>query len=145
MNPPRTCCIPNSIGWDVHSDCYMVIDQTVLISLGYYCFYLCLTNDVITLQTWKQFLLRLQNDVANQKCRSTPCNRPCDVTCFLANMTCIVQWIYNDSSLKWHCVGCRHLITNLPISCKSRRHTDTESCHLFFGLKLLIFDGAKWV
>ena len=33
------------------------------------------------------------------------------------------------------------LITKLSISCQSRR--DIESRHIFFCLKLLIFDGAK--
>ena len=40
-------------------------------------------------------------------------------------------------------LGYRHPIIKLTIWCQSRM--DTESCHLFFCLKLLIFDGAKWV
>ena len=45
--------------------------------------------------------------------------------------------------LKWICVCGRHPITKLTVSGQSKR--DTESCHIFFCLKLLIFDGAKWV
>ena len=45
--------------------------------------------------------------------------------------------------LKLFCVSCRHPITILTISCQSR--LDTESCDIFFILKLLIFDGAKWL
>ena len=55
----------------------------------------------------------------------------------------LLTWIYHNSSLKWGCVGCRHHITKLTRSHQSRR--DAESCHIFFCLKLLIFDAAKLV
>ena len=43
--------------------------------------------------------------------RNAPCDQPCDVT--EGEHGLVFQWIYDDSSLKWHCVGCRHPITKL--------------------------------
>ena len=53
------------------------------------------------------------------------------------------HWIYDHWRLKWFCVSCWHLITKLTIPRQSRM--DTESCDIFLCLKLLIFDGAKWL
>ena len=77
-------------------------------------------------------------------------NRSLD-TCWLAeahrNLTlslpskesknCSGQRMYDHWRLKWFCGVCRHLITHLTMSCQSRR--DTDSCDIFFCLKLFIF------
>ena len=68
---------------------------------------------------------------------------PCDITMLsVSKARLLLKLIYCDASLKCVSVGCRYLIIKLTISQQSRKNT--ESCHhLFFCLKLLIFDDTK--
>ena len=133
------CCIQNFTWSDGLSCGYMVLDTIFDISLGYCSLYSCSTNDSIALHPYNAIFTRLQKIV--QPIKSTPCDWACDVTLFLEedNVACIVKPIYHESSLKFLCVP----ITELPISHQFRMNT--ESCHLIFCFKLLIFEDIKWV
>ena len=139
---------------------YVMTQQRFVVSLDYHCFHSLQANDfswhktsTMHVWSWVFYWKSLFRNLCQVNVRSNAGSSQLKANHLTSwrhhALACETRWclllklIYSDSTLKCFFLGYRYHITKLTISCQSKR--DTESCHLCFCLKLLIFYSTKLV